>query len=125
MIVVLTCPTHLHRLENDWWGDWKPHISHASSVREAHLELAERAVSEGWDESVRVVQDDVYVHSWGAQVGDVTSHHKALSKRHVCPRAFTATLDGWHHLVRAWSQEGQTCELWKPDHCYDYADHRP
>lgn len=126
MRVVLSCPTRLYRLDANghlWGDDWQPFISYASSIRAAHYDLALHAVAEGWDESVRVSQDDVYVREWRQHRMDVTSYQRPNVPDHVCPRAFTATPAGWLRLAEVWSQEGKTCELWHPDCCYATAEH--
>lgn len=90
----------------------------------AHLALAECAVSEQWDESVLVVQDDIKTFLIGEHHGDITSYWPSFTgqwgwmryRDHVCPKAFTATAAGWARLVESWSKAGQTCELWKPDY---------
>lgn len=100
------------------WGNFvvfeAPHVG----PREAHRLLAVHAGAEGWDETVRVSQDDVTVDAWPVHVGDVTAY-SPRRRTHVCPKAFTATPGGWRRLAWQWSKPGRTCELWKPDHTYD------
>lgn len=116
MIVVLSCPSRIERL--NWPGrpyGWTPYISHAPSVREAHLDLALEAITRGWDHSVLVLQDDTTITHRPAHRGDVTTYHEPKSNVHACPRAFTATTRGWLKLAQQWDRSGKTCELWGPD----------
>lgn len=104
------------------WGDHTVFTSPADTVREAHHDLAVHAVAEGWDQSVKVIQDDVRFDTpWPTHQDDVTSYHARVKTWHTCPRAFSATTAGWERLAQGWSRRGQTCELWRPDRWYDTA----
>lgn len=136
MIIVSVDPARI-AAHKDSWGDFSVftpvsrHPDKSTSIRLGLLELAAKAIEEEWDENVPVIQDDVYVPSFPAHQGRVTSYqmHKTFHPRrlnpfyHTCPRAFTATPDGWRILRAAWSEEGKACELWLPDYWYDVAVH--
>ena len=117
-VVLSNRPDRIARYSHLWSADrivW----AFAPTVREAHLWLARLAVSEGWDETVRVSQDDVTVEEWPEHQGEVTSYYSGRWWWHTCPRAFTATREGWGMLAEKWAIPGKTCELWMPDFRYD------
>jgi len=104
------------------WGDFEVFTSLATDVRQAHHDLALHAVEAGWDETYRVIQDDVVVESWPPHKGLITSYYPAQAPDHTCPKAFTATPVGWRRLALRWRHVGfRTCELWHPDHWYSTA----
>lgn len=122
MLIVISNRPERVEANGHLWGEFTVYTSPAETIREAHRDLALHAVAEGWDESVKVIQDDVMFDlPWPAHVGDVTSYHARANPIHTCPRAFSATEAGWERLSRVWDRPGKTCRLWRPDFWYDTA----
>lgn len=119
LIVISNRPERIER-HGHLWGDFEVFTSPADNVREAHYDMAVHAVAEGWDETVRVIQDDVVVSDWPRHRFDITSYYPG-TPGHTCPRAFTATPRGWQVLTVHWQWWGQTCVLWSPDWWYNTA----
>lgn len=121
MLIVISNRPERIKAHGHLWGDFDVFTSRAETVREAHHDLAVHATEENWDESVRVIQDDVtFEMPWPEHRGRVTSYHPGKTY-HTCPRAFSATGEGWQWLSIRWQFDGRTCELWRPDHWYDTA----
>lgn len=120
-LVVLSVSPFRVTLNARWWRlPWEVfQPSRRDGPRMGHLELAIHAVREGWGPDVKVIQDDVQPLEWPPHVGRITAYGGRRSSSHVCPKAFTATPEGWQALAEAWSRAGKTCELWKPEHVYD------
>lgn len=133
LIVISIYPERV-KAHGHLWADFEVHQPTVEGIGPAYRELTARAISEGWNEELIILQDDVALkdgESWAEHLGDVTSYSAAKPyrerrlrpRRHCCPRAFSATGPGWEKLHAAWQSEGKLCELWAPDHIYDLVIH--
>lgn len=95
----------------DGWEVWET----TTPTNVTYADLAAYAVSEMWDKSVVVVQDDVRftvdplptppqeLVVYGQTVGDI-----------VCPRAFAASSKLWAKLAERWNGRRRVCGAWMP-----------
>ncbi len=89
------------------------------SILDSNRRLRLAALDEGWDESVVVTQDDVWFPDGiPAHQGLLCVYGTQRDDGHVCPRAFSATPDGWQALD-VWDQvdDGEpnpSCRYWRP-----------
>ena len=119
LIVVLSADRGRVERWSHLWGDHVVFPVEPSTPAEGHARLAKHAVAEGWDESVLVHQDDVVVEGVvaGLHHGTVTSYVPYDDYGHVCPKAFTATGEGWGRLAFRWGRSvGSACLRFHPDH---------
>lgn len=125
MIVIISVYPERVEANRSWWDswDWEVFTPAGVNVRADHAELAAHAAAEGWDHSVKVLQDDVEPHRFDCTVGDITVYSGRRTQRHVCPRAFSCSPQGWQALARTWRVPTKLCTSWNPDVVYDTATH--
>lgn len=78
-------------------------------ILKTYQRLAKRAMKEGWDQSVIVVQDDVrFLHNPPKLYPEeeLIVYGQTTRPDHICPRAFAASLFGWDLLRMAWDNPG-------------------
>lgn len=117
---------------------WMP----GNGVRRDFYWLARQAAQEEWDHDFVIMQDDIWLHETPAPGGDVSVYSGRTSECHVCPRAFSASPEGWKRIeyqwrldhqgvvltepgveVRSEPMEGKLCTSWTVDSVVEIATH--
>jgi hypothetical protein len=91
-------PERARALPKDWEAWLTPY-----SIGETYRWISRMAVDMGWDHHTILVQDDVRFTEVPVP-GDtpLTVYGQTKDEGHICPRAFSATPEGWKELEGIW-----------------------
>lgn len=125
LVVLSVFPERVAQYSHHWdHFEWEVFTPSIAGIKQGLTQLAAKACTDKWNESVVFIQDDIKPPAvFSPHVGEVTSYSREV-EGHCCPRAISASFEGWVRLYNGW-QRGHTkaCYLWKPDHIYDEVTH--